>query len=346
MKVLIVGLGGIGQRHLRNLRAVFGSEVEIIGQDLRLNPPVLTDQLQIEPGSSLQDKYNLPIFLDLNQALAQKPEIVFICNPSSQHAPAAILAAKAGCHLFIEKPLSNNFDRVEELINLVESRGLKAVVGYQMRFHPCIQRLHGLIQEKKIGRILSVRSEVGEYMPGWHTYEDYRQIYAARKDLGGGVILSQIHELDYLFWMFGLPRSLYTLGGHLSNLEIDVEDTADTLMECMLEGRPIPVTLHQDYLQRPLSRFCEVFGDAGKIRMDLRELKVDVIDDRGRPVESSSYEGFQRNQLFLDELAGFMECLQGKSTSMVDLRAGAQSLRMALAAKESLAEGKVVKLTR
>ena len=346
MKVLIIGLGGIGQRHLRNLRTLLGKEVEISGQDLRPNPPVLTDQLQIDPGSSLQEAYNLPIFLDLEQALAQKPDVVFVCNPSSLHIPVAIRAAQAGCHLFIEKPLSNNLNQLDELFDLVESRSLKAVVGYQMRFHPCLQRLRELVLERKVGRILSVRAEVGEYMPGWHTYEDYRQIYAARQDLGGGVILSQIHELDYLFWLFGLPRSIYTLGGHLSNLDIDVEDTADTLMECEIDGRPVPVTLHQDYLQRPLSRFCEVFGESGKIRMDLRELKVDVFDDKGKQVEASSYEGFQRNQLFLDELKSFLGCLEGKETQIVDLRTGAQSLRMALAAKESLAEGKVVKLTR
>jgi predicted dehydrogenase len=346
MKFLIIGLGGIGQRHLRNLRALLGKEVEISGQDLRPNPPVLTDQLQIDPGSSLQEAYNLPLFLDLEQALAQKPDVVFVCNPSSLHIPAAIRAAQAGCHLFIEKPLSNNLNQLDELFDLVESRSLKAVVGYQMRFHPCLRRLRELVLERKVGRILSVRAEVGEYMPGWHTYEDYRQIYAARQDLGGGVILSQIHELDYLYWLFGLPRSIYTVGGHLSNLDIDVEDTADTLMECELDGRPVPVTLHQDYLQRPLSRFCEVIGESGKIRMDLRELKVDVFDDKGKQVKASSYEGFQRNQLFLDELKSFLGCLEGKETQIVGLRAGAQSLRMALAAKESLAEGKVVKLTR
>lgn len=346
MKFLIIGLGGIGQRHLRNLRALLGKEVEISGQDLRPNPPVLTDQLQIDPGSSLREKYNLPPFLDLEQALAQKPDVVFVCNPSSLHIPVAIRAAQAGCHLFIEKPLSNNLNQLDELFNLVERRGLKAGVGYQMRFHPCLKRLHELVREKTVGRILSVRAEVGEYMPGWHTYEDYRQIYAARQDLGGGVILSQIHEFDYLYWLFGFPHSIYTLGGHLSNLEIDVEDTADTLMEFEFDSHPLPVTLHQDYLQRPLSRYCEVFGESGKIRMDLRELKVDVYDGQGKQVETSSYAGFQRNQLFLDELKSYLEFLQGKDNEIVDLRAGAQSLRMALAAKESLAEGKVVKLTR
>jgi predicted dehydrogenase len=96
MKVLIMGLGGIGQRHLRNLRMLRGNDVEIIGYDPRPNPPVLTDQLKIEVGASLENKYNLAIFMDLDQALAQKPHAVFVCNPTSLHIPAAIQAARQG----------------------------------------------------------------------------------------------------------------------------------------------------------------------------------------------------------------------------------------------------------
>ncbi|MDP3184375.1 MAG: Gfo/Idh/MocA family oxidoreductase, partial [Anaerolineales bacterium] len=346
MKILMVGLGGIGQRHVRNLRTLMGSEIEILAFRFRNNSQVLTDQLRIEEGSSLEEKYAIRVYADLDQALAQKPEAVFVCNPSSLHVPIALRAAQAGCHLFVEKPLSHNFEQVEELINLVESRNIKAVVGYQMRFHPCLQRLYALIQERSIGRILTVRAEVGEYLPGWHTYEDYRQMYASKQELGGGVILSQIHELDYLYWLFGLPRRVFALGGQMSSLDVDVEDTVEILMECVMDGRCVPVSVHQDYVQRPPSRACQIIGDAGKILVDLRALTVDVFDSLGNQVESTSYEGFQRNQLFLDELKYFLECLQGKQTPLVEIRAGAQSLRMALAAKESLATGKVIDLSR
>ena len=344
MKVLMMGLGGIGQRHLRNLRTIMGMDAEIGGFDPRSTPPVLTEQLQVEEGINLKEKYNLRIFTDLEEALAQKPEVAFICNPTSLHIPTAIRAAQEGCHLFIEKPLSHNLQQVDELINLVESRNLKAVVGYQMRFHPCLQRLHALVQERKIGRVLSVRAEIGEYLPGWHTYEDYRLMYASRRDLGGGVILSQIHEMDYLYWVFGLPRRLYALGGHLSHLEVDVEDTVDILMECFLDKHPVPINLHEDYIQRPPNRHCEVIGDEGKIFVDLTALTVEVFNGKGKQIESQSYEGFQRNQLFLDELKCFLEYLKGKPTPLVDLREAAQSLSVALAAKESMATGKVVKL--
>ena len=346
MKILIMGLGGIGQRHLRNLRTLRGNDIEIIAFDPRPDLPVLTDQLKVEEGADLEKKYNLRIYRDLDQAMAQEPQAVFVCNPTSLHVPIALRAAREGCALFIEKPLSHNMDGVEELIAVAEERGLVAAVGYQLRFHPCLQRLHQLVQEKKIGRILSVRAEVGEYLPGWHTYEDYRQGYAARQDLGGGVILSQIHEFDYLYWLFGMPKRIFTLGGHLSNLEVDVEDTADILMESAGGDRPFPISLHQDYVQNPPQRSCELVGDSGKILVDIRLLKVDVFDRLGNATETSSYEGFQRNQLFLDELTGFLDGMEGKRSELVSLRDGAQSLRMALAAKESLATGKIVAMER
>jgi predicted dehydrogenase len=352
MKILIAGLGGIGQRHLRNLQTLLGAGAEICAVDVRHNIPVLTDQLTVEAGTTLEEKYNLCIYPDLEPALAWKPEVVFVCNPTSLHVPTALQAAQAGCHLFIEKPLSNSLEQVQELIDLVEGRGLTAVVGYQMRFHPCLQRLSTLVREKKVGRILSVRAEIGEYLPGWHTYEDYRKMYASRQDLGGGVILSQIHEMDYLYWLFGLPHSVYALGGHLSRLELDVEDTADILISFAVDGHPFPVSLHEDFLQRPPSRGCAVIGDAGKILLDFPSQTVTVFDGEGKQVELSAFKDLQRNQLFLDEVSHFLKLPRpmdkgGVGTSpLVGLRDAAQSLRMALAAKESLATGKVVEFTR
>jgi predicted dehydrogenase len=344
MKILIVGLGGIGQRHLRNLRTVLGTGAEILAVDPRSNIPVLTDNLQVEEGSTLAGKYGLRIFSDLEPALDEKPDAVYVCTPTSLHIPTALRAAQAGCSLFLEKPLSHNLEQVDELIELVERRGLTAVVGYQMRFHPALQRLHELVRDKKVGQILSARAEIGEYLPGWHNYEDYRQMYASRKDLGGGVILSQIHEMDYLYWLFGLPRSTYALGGHLSRLEVDVEDTADILMKFNVDGQPVPVSLHEDYLQRPPSRGCVVIGDAGKIQLDFPSSTVIVFDGEGKQVENSAFKDFQRNQMFLDETRYFVEALQGKLTPLVSLQDGAQSLRMALAARESLETGTVVNL--
>jgi predicted dehydrogenase len=346
MKILIAGLGGIGQRHLRNLRTLLGVDEEIRAVDPRSDIPVLTDQLEVEAGTNLEKKYKLHIYSDLEPAIAWKPDMVFVCNPTSQHIPTALLSAQSGCHLFIEKPLSHNLEQVEELINLVEGRHLIAVVGYQMRFHPCLIRLKELVQEKKIGRIISVHAEIGEYLPGWHRYEDYREMYASRQELGGGVILSQIHEMDYLYWMFGFPNSVYALGGHLSNLEVDVEDTADILMNFPVDEKYVPVSLHEDYIQRPATRGCAVIGTSGKILLDFSNLTVTVFDQEGNQMETSNYAGFQRNQMFLVELKYFLGSLQGSSSPLVSVIEASFSLQMALAAKESLSSGKVINLKR
>jgi len=340
----MVGLGSIGQRHVRNLRHLMGEKVEIMAYRTRKRSYVITEQSSIEQGGNLEEKYDIRSYDSFDHAMDQKPDAIFICNPPDMHMPIALSAAKRGFPLFIEKPLSHKYDQVNELIELVESQNLVSFVGYQMRFHPCLQKLQALIRQRKIGQIQSIRVEIGEYLPGFHAYEDYRHMHESHQERGGGVILSQIHELDYIYWLFGFPRRVFTIGGHLSRLEIDSEDTASSLMECNIEGKSIPIQLHQDFIQRPPSRTCQIIGDEGKILVDLRTPTVNVFDSQGCLAETSFYESFQRNQLFLDEMRHFLECLQKKQNPLVTVRDGAESLRMALAARESLSTGQVVEL--
>lgn len=344
MRLLVVGLGGIGQRHVRNLRAVLGDTAEIHAVRARGLTHVLTDTLQIEAGAELEARYGIIREPDLETALSRKPQAVFVTNPSSLHVPVALAAAEAGCHVFIEKPLSHDLDGVTRLVETLERRRLVGFVGYQLRFHPCWRRVRSLLDAGAIGALLGVRFEVGEYLPAWHRYEDYRQMYAARRDLGGGVILSQIHELDLAYWLFGMPRKVFALGGHWSSLEIDVEDTASILLQCAHGGRPLPVHVHLDYVQRPPSRRCEIVGEAGKIFVDLHVPEVRVVDASGR-AEVHGVPDFKRNDLFVDELRHFLACVEGRATPAVSARDGARSLEIALAAHRSIATGAAVELT-
>jgi predicted dehydrogenase len=338
----MVGLGSIGQRHLRNVRAILGPEVEIIAYRALRSAPVLTDKLQVESGSQLEEKYNVRSCSKLEEALALKPTAAFICNPSSLHIPVALAAAKTGCHLFLEKPLSHSLDGIAELIAVVEEKKLVAMVGYQMRFHPCLQSVKALLDSGRIGQPLSAYSEIGAYMPGWHTYEDYRTGYAARADLGGGAVLTQIHEIDFLGWLFGPPVRVFALGGHLSGLEIDVEDVADSLLECRVGGRLVPVQLHQDYLQRPGVRRLRIVGENGVILSDLERLTVTLFDETGGAALHEEFSDFQRNQLFIDETAHFLDCVERNVPTSIPLADGASSLATALAIKQSIATGQAV----
>jgi predicted dehydrogenase len=346
MRVLVVGLGAIGQRHVRNLRALLGDRVELLAMRTRGLTHVLTDTLTLKASEGLCEEYGIRAFGSLDDALSQKPDVAFVCNPTSLHIGTAVAIARAGCHLFVEKPLAHEYAGVEELIEIVERQGLAATVGYQLRFHPCLTTAHRVLGAETIGEVLAVRAEVGEYLPNWHTYEDYRGTYGARRDLGGGTLLSQIHEMDYLYWFFGLPERVFTLGGHLSSLDIDVEDVTSTLMQCSRDGRRFPVHLQQDYVRRPPRRTCDIIGDEGRIEIDLLALTVKVYDAAGQAAQWHEFRDFARNQLFVEETRRFLACVQTGEPPAVTLRDAAQSLRMALAAKESLETGVVVSLSK
>ena len=342
MKILFVGLGGIGQRHCRNIRDKFGDIVQILAYRVRGLTQTVSPSLSIEAGVDVNKKYNIILYNQLESALDQKPDITFITNPSSLHIPIAIKAAKSGSHLFIEKPISNNLDRIQDLISLTNKNKLIGMVGYQLRFHPGIELINKILANKGIGKILSVHAEVGEYLPNWHKYEDYRKMYAARKELGGGVVLSQIHEFDYLYSWFGMPHEVYAVGGHLSSLEIDTEDTAKVIMQVNYLSQSLPISVHMDFNQQPPSRGCKIIGEKGKIELNLIAQKVIVNCIDG--VTEHDFSDFERNKMFTKELDHFFLCIENGEQTMITIEDGVESLKIALAIKESLDSGIPVKL--
>ena len=345
MKILIIGLGGIGQRHVRNLRTVLGDEAEFLAYRVRGLTREITPDLEIRAGGNVEAAYGVRVFRDLDAALRERPACTFICNPSSLHLPVALAAARAGCHLFVEKPLSHSTEGIADLIAEVERQGRSGTRPTNCASIPvCARYAICSTLAPSAGCSPCARRSASTCLPGTR-YEDYRQMYAARRDLGGGVILSQIHEMDFLYWFFGAPRRIVAMGGHLSSLEIDVEDVASILMECVVDGTTVPVHLHADYVQRPGSRTCQIIGDAGKILLDLRAASVRQFDSRGEPALAFNAASFERNTLFLSEIRHFLACMRGEETPLVSLRDGLQSLRMALAARESLETGSIVTLT-
>ena len=342
MKCLFTGLGSIGQRHVRNLRQLLGEEVEILAYRTLRQSPVLNADMTVNPNAALETAYNIRSFNRLDDALAEKPDAVFIANPNSLHLPVALAAAKAGCHLFIEKPLADSLDGVEELIEIVERKKLVAFVAYQFRFHPGLQRIKGLLDERRLGRLVSAHIVNGEYLPDWHPYEDYRQSHAGRRELGGGALRIQTHEFDYALWLFGMPRRIYAVGGHLSSLEVDVEDSVSVLLSCSDRGGLFPVHIHLDYLQRPPQRICEVIGDEGRVHYDFYENQVVHHDLKSRSTQKVQFNGFERNQMFLDELRHFLACVRGEAQPLVGLREAIRSLQCSLLAEESLRTGAAV----
>jgi len=346
MKLLFCGLGSIGQRHLRNLRALEGDGVEVLAWRARNASPVLNADMTVRPDADLEATYGVRPFDRLEDALAERPDVVFVTNPNSLHLETALAAARAGCHLFIEKPLAHSLEGVDELIAEVDRRRLVAFVAYQFRFHPGIMRVKRILEEGRLGHLIGAHVVNGEYLPDWHPWEDYRETHPARRELGGGALSIQTHELDFALWLFGMPDRVYAVGGRLSRLEIDVEDSVSLLMDCADDGRRYPVHLHLDYLQRPPQRVCEVVGDAGKLRYDYYAGQVELHDLASRTAETFRFDRFDRNQMFVDELTHFLACVRGEANPVVDLREAVRSMQIADAAHRSLASGRAEEVVR
>lgn len=337
MRILIAGLGAIGQRHARNLRAVYGQDLELLAFRRRRLPHVITESLQRDDSRDVEAELAVTSFDDLDRALAAKPEAVFVCTPSSQHLDVAQRAADAGCHLFVEKPVSHTLDGVARLSETVTANGLLAMVGCQWRFHPCVRWLRDLLEAGTLGRLSHAEIDYAEYLPDWHPYEDYRASYAARAELGGGVVLTQIHDYDLAWWLFGAPRRVTATGGHLSDLEIDVEDTVDA----RLDGGAVPVRIRQSIASRPPRRTITLTGERGVVVVDLLKGEV-TCDPRVAPVPG--FADYRRNQMFVDEVRHFQACLAGTATPSIPLDEGIAVLRLALAVKDAIGTGRAVEI--
>ncbi len=324
-RILIAGLGSIGQRHLRNLLTLGVEDILLLRTK---NEPV-------------EEAPHLPVFTCLKDALDQRPDAVIVSNPTAHHLDVALPAVEAGCHLFIEKPLSHTWDNVQSLLDAAEARQIIGLVGFDMHFDPGLRKARELILSGVIGRITAIQAQVGQYLPDWHPWEDYRLGVSARAATGGGVILDLIHEIDYVRWLVGEAKEVVSLNGHVSSLEIETEDTAGILIRFVNGAIGM---IHLDYVQRTISRTCRVIGEEGTIYWDLVTQKVAWYLASDKAWHEFSYAGVRRNDRFLAEMRHFLACLCGDAIPEVNLVDGSCSLRIALAAKESKKLGKVIYL--
>jgi predicted dehydrogenase len=335
VRILIAGLGAIGQRHARNLRALCGDRLELLAFRRRRLAHVVTESLERDDSRNVETELGVTVFDDLDAALDARPEAAFVCTPSSGHLEIAQRAANAGCHLFIEKPVSHTLDGLGDLQDTVEARQLVVLVGCQWRYHPAVRLLRDVLGAGTLGPLVRADMDYGEYLPDWHPYEDYRASYAARAQLGGGVVLTQIHDYDLAWWLFGAPRTVTATGGHFSDLEIDVEDT----VHAHLDGGAVSVSVRQSFATRPPRRTISVDGETGSVTIDLLSGR---ISSEPRIASAGAFADYQRNQMFVDEARHFLACMAGEEKSAVPLADGIAVLRLALAVKDSMRTNQTV----
>ena len=330
-KMLVVGTGSIGRRHIRNLKS--------------LHPSVQIAVLR--HGEAHASLGSIAPCVDYttrkpHEAIGWGPQAAIVANPSSLHLETARCLAAHKVPMLIEKPLSNTLEQVPAFVAQCRKDAVTLLIGYNLRFYKPLQIMREYVLAGKIGRPTSARAEAGHYLPDWRPAFDYRTGVSARSDLGGGVLLELSHELDYLRWLRGDVRTISAQAGRVSNLEIDVEDTADIHLQFASGALG---SVHLDMVDRMKHRTCRVTGTEGTLIGDFvahRVYWVHQLHKESQLIYAGSNDDLDAS--YRDELRHFLNCLEGTETSLITGDDGMHTLELAIAAKRSSERREFVQL--
>jgi predicted dehydrogenase len=329
---LLVGLGSIGRRHLGLVRELLpDADISV----LRHSPNAPTD----EQCSRLADR----VVCHFEEAVAHAPAFAIIATPAPFHVETALRLADRGVHLLLEKPLSDRLDGVQELLDVCRRRQLVLMVAYVLRHHRSVQALRSAIQSGRIGRVLGMRADAGQYLPEWRPGRDYRETPSARKQLGGGALLELSHEIDYARWLLGEVTSVQATLARLGDLDLDVEDWAELTLR--FAGGAVG-SIHLDMLQRSPTRTCRVLGTEGTLAWDSQDPQVRLYSaGSGQWTDLDLPAPVERNAMYRAQLQHFLACVAGRASPCASGEDGKRVLEVVLAARESAALGKTVELS-
>jgi len=321
-RILIVGLGSIGLRHLQLARQFF-PEAEI---------KVLRHQ-QTDSVPEFADGYVSTI----SEALKFLPQVAVIANPATFHLQTAQALAETGVHLLIEKPLSHSIDKVEDLIKVSTTKKIVIQVGYNLRFYQSLKVFRKFILDGIVGEILFVNCEVGQYLPSWRPNSDYRIGVSAQEKLGGGVLLELSHEIDYINWIFGNVETVSSMFGKQSSLEIDVEDVGFLTLICASERfrKKILVNLSMDFIRQDPIRICTAVGENGTICWNGITGVVTLFKKGSSSWETIFEIKSDRNESYIAEWKNFLNAIKGVEKSEVTIIDAYNVLEIVTAARES-----------
>lgn len=322
-RILIVGLGSIGKRHVRLAR--------------ELIPNV---RIAVLRHQNCQDSAGLGIdhcYTSLDDALLFRPQLAVIANPATHHLEVALVLAQAGIHLLMEKPIAATSQGIAALIETCRLKSTTLMVAYNLRFLHTLQKFRELIEAQRVGRVLSVRAEIGQYLPSWRPGTDYRQSVSAKTSLGGGVLLELSHEIDYLRWLFGDVEWVNAIQCKQSGLEIDVEDTAHLLIgfATKTESAPVIAALNMDFIRHDTTRTCTVIGETGTLRWNAVAGTVEIFEKGQNAWETLFSHQPQRDDSYLAEWRHFLECITHGTSPLISGVDGLEVLRIIEAARQS-----------
>ena len=330
---LIIGAGSIGQLHIRNLIQIGINTIFA----LRSNKGYY-QKLPVE--------LNVIEITNWEQLECHKIDIAIISNPSSLHLETALKVLKyvSVRGMFIEKPLSHSTKGCKELVEQLKEEGVISFVGYNMMFHPIVKNSIQFRGENDVGEIINIQCQVGQWLPDWHPYEDYKKAYYARKDLGGGVALTMVHEVHLVLELSGLPLHVYGEISNYKQLDLDV----DVCSDLMIKHRTGAVSqIHLDYLQQPAHRNGTISFEKGWLSYDFNKNELTGQKEKEEQSIIWSDLNYDYNQMYIDQMHEFVRYVEERRMiHKFDARSSIESLKVIEAHFESAINGARVEVER
>jgi len=320
-RVLVVGAGSIGERHIRCFLATGRCEVSFVEINEALR-------------QAIEARYAVRGFANLEGGLKERPRIAVIAAPAHLHVEMATKLVEASIHLLIEKPLATSEVGAEQLISLVHKKSIAVGVAYVYRSHPVLSDMRSAILDGTFGPPVQIVVVAGQHFP---TYRPaYREIYYRDRVTGGGAIQDALtHLINAGEWLVGPVTRLVADAAHQVLPGVEVEDTAHVLTR---HGRVLgSYSLNQH--QTPNETSITVICERGTARFEVHNSRWRWMASPGGEWQDGHCQPLERDELFTLQANLFLDAVEGKQPPTCSLKDGLQTLRVNLAALKSLESG-------
>lgn len=311
-RILVVGLGSIGRRHVRILsesKRVTGGEwsLEICDTNQQSREDCIRDCADKGRGELSK---NIPTYSNFNEALQTQPEAVLIATPHHLHASMACSALERGIPVLCEKPMSDSVSEAKRMKAASESSGALLSIGFMNHFRPGAIRLKQLIEEGKLGKILQFSFHVGSYQTLVNSVSRYQE------SLVGALLLDYAHQPDLVYWLLGeKPKGVYVRGTQGGDMEYS--SNPNVLSMLLDYDSPLLSVITLNYVQMAQHDYCEVVGDKGWAFWEIQRQTIETSFRKGNSEKESLIQEEEakeiRNELYAREHEHFFRALDGEN---------------------------------
>jgi len=333
MKFLIIGLGSMGKRRIRNLQHLKAGEI-------------IAFELKEDRRKEVEKEYGIKTVASFEEGMAENPDALIISTPPKFHMQYVLKSLEAGKPCFVEASVLIE-DGFDDAIRISKDKNILVAPSCTLRFHPLVKKIKEVVDSGQIGKIAAVRYHMGQWLPDWHPWEDISKFYVGKKETGACREMVPF-ELEWMQWIFGPVEKVSCMKGKQSSLKADIDDVYQILTK--FKSGPLGSILI-DVVSRNALRFFVVVGDEGTIEWDWNKEEVRLFTASDKKWKTFKEEPgirvgdyIAKENMYIDEMEHFIKAVKGEEEYMYSLGEDKRNLELLLAAEKSSDEGKQVDL--